>query len=195
MAYNVEPVSSDGEPLYFEDIHNIWFEQEYLLLSGTVADAYRQHLAVSAAFILSDLLPTTLRRSNAKKEKHPNAGQFGTAGISGVSKKRRVRAKHPATFGTAGVSGVHRQPAVREKHPNAGKFGTAGVSGVQRSNAVQRDGARVGKSKQSRQTNELIIEGALGSYRDSEGSRRSSRVARTSPTTSPRFDQFENPPM
>lgn len=107
------------------------------------------------------------------RERHPNAGKFGTAGVSGVS----------------------RSNAVREQHPNAGKFGTAGISGVQRSNAQRGYNQRAGKNKQRRNLNDQIEEGVVGSFTDSAGSRRSSRVAGISPETSPTFDQFEDPPM
>jgi len=194
MAKTREPVSPDGEPLYFDGLHNTWFENHHALTSGSVANAYRLNLASSAPFILSDLLPTTLRRSNAKKEKNTNSGQFGTAGVSGVSKRGHVEKRQAATIGTAGVSGVHRKNAVKEKHPNAGEFGTAGVSKVQRSNAVKKENPKAGKSRQPRRKSAQTTEG-LGSFLDSDGSRRSSRVAKTSPETSPAFDQFEDPPM
>lgn len=181
MAPTVEPVSSEGEPLYFDGHHNAWFEKHHALESGTVAKAYRQHLESSAPFILSDLLPTTLRRRNARKEKYSSAGNFGTAGVSGVKRRSHVKEKHPVTFGIARVSGVQRKNAVREKHPNAGKFGTAGVSGVSR----QRKG---GKNRRA-----LVMEASMGSYFDG-GVRKSSRAAGT-PGTSPTFDQFEDPPM
>jgi hypothetical protein len=179
MAPTVEPVVSEGEPLYFDGSHNAWFEKYHGLKSGSVANAYRQHLGSSAPFILSDLLPTTLRRRNARKEKYPSAGVFGTAGVSGVKRRSHVKEKHPVTFGIARVSGVQRKNAVREKHPNAANFGTAGVSGVGR--------------QQKGRKNPLVMEASMGSYLDG-GVRKSSRVAGT-PGTSPTFDQFEDPPM
>lgn len=80
-------------------------------------------------------------------------------------------------FGIAGVSGVSRSNAVREDHPNAGKFGTAGISGVSRSNAVRKNEKhRTGKSKERRKVNDLIVTGVVGSFTDTGGMRRSSRV-------------------
>lgn len=95
MANNPEPLALDGKPLFFHGRHNAWFEEHHALPSGSVANAYRQHFGTSAPFVLSDLLPTTLKRSNARKMKHPNAGKFGIAGVSGLRrtdgpKKMRV---------------------------------------------------------------------------------------------------------
>lgn len=186
MAPTGEPVSPEGEPPYFDGKHNAWFERHYALESGSVADAYRQHLSSSAPFILRQLLPTSLKRNNARREKHPNAGKFGTAGVSGVKRRGHVKERHFAPFGTAGVSGIQRRNAVREYHPNAGFFGTAGVSGLSRTD---------GPKKQRERTNELVMQEEMGSYLDSGGVRRSSRVAHGLPETSPPFDQFEDPPM
>ncbi|CZT16973.1 uncharacterized protein RCC_02805 [Ramularia collo-cygni] len=192
MAETNKPLTLEGEPLFFDGLHNAWFENHHALASGSVANAYRQHFASSAPFILSDLLPTTLKRSNAKKVKHPNAGKMGTAGISGVSRKPHVKESHPGTFGTAGVSGVRRSNAVREKHPNAGGFGTAGVSGLHRTDGQKKE--RLGKNTQRREVDDMVMQGTMGSYLDSEGSRRSSRVARSS-SSSPTSDLYADPPM